>query len=146
MQLVEASVVPPDRFIDYLRSLEAIATGERTGERTKAVMFGHAGDANAHVNPPVDVRAPDWRERVRKIPEATATLVADLGRTLSGELGDGRIRAPFLDRVWKPRLPEASREVNRTLDPTGLFNPGVIVPLPGRDPLDGLGPWRRDAP
>ncbi|MCG6957795.1 MAG: FAD-binding oxidoreductase [Gemmatimonadetes bacterium] len=142
MQFIEDSVVPLDRFIDYLRSLEVILAEERT----KAVIFGHAGDANAHVNPLVDVRAPDWRERVRRILEATATLVAELGGTLSGEHGDGRIRAPFLDRVWKPPLAEAFREVKRTLDPTGLFNPGVIVPLPGQDPLDGLGPWRREAP
>jgi FAD/FMN-containing dehydrogenase len=142
MQFIEDSVVPPDRFIDYLRSLERILEEERT----TAVIFGHAGDANAHVNPLVDVRAPDWREKVRRILEATATLVADLGGTLSGEHGDGRIRAPFLDRVWKTPLAEAFREVKRTLDPTGVFNPGVIVPRRGQDPLEGLGPWRREAP
>jgi FAD/FMN-containing dehydrogenase len=142
MQFIEDSVVPTERFIDYLRSLEDILTEERT----KAVIFGHAGDASAHVNPLVDVRAPEWRGRVRRILEATTTLVAGLGGTLSGEHGDGRIRAPFLDRVWGPALAGAFREVKRTLDPQGVFNPGVIVPLRGQDTLEGLGPWRREVP
>lgn len=141
MQFIEDSVVPPERLVEYLRSLETILKGEETD----AVMFGHAGDGNVHVNPLVDVGRADWRPCVRRILEATVSLVRDLGGTLSGEHGDGRIRAPFLDKVWAPELADAFREVKRTLDPEAVLNPGVIIPLPGQDPLAGLGPWRRDA-
>ena len=65
-------------------------------------------------------------------------LVAGLGGALSGEHGDGRVRAPFVDRIWSPRLVSAFREVKARLDPCGLMNPGVILPLPGQDPLEGL--------
>src|SRR5690606_39084488 len=103
-----------------------------------AVVFGHAGDGNVHVNPLVEVGRPDWRDRVRAVLEATVDLVAELGGTLSGEHGDGRLRAPFLERIWSPPLAGAFRAVQRHLDPTCIFNPGVILPLTGQDPLDGL--------
>jgi FAD/FMN-containing dehydrogenase len=106
-------------------------------------MFGHAGDGNVHVNPLVEVRREGWRERVRRILDATAELVASLGGTLAGEHGDGRIRAPYLDVIWAPALAAAFREVKETLDPRGVLNPGVVVPLPDQDPLDGLSPEPR---
>ena len=133
-QFIEDSVVPVAAVPDYLRGVGEIL--ERTG--TDAVIFGHAGDGNIHVNPLVDIRTLDWRDRVRTILEETVALVAGLGGTLSGEHGDGRVRAPFVDRVWSPRLAAAFREVKTRLDPARLMNPGVIIPLPGQDPLEGL--------
>ena len=138
VQFIEDSVVPLARLPDYLRSLKEILDLEGT----EAVMFGHAGDGNVHVNPLIDVRRRGWRARVRRILEATVDLVAELGGTLSGEHGDGRIRAPFLDRIWGRSLADAFRYVKRSLDPSGILDPGVIVPLPGQDPLEGLAPHR----
>jgi FAD/FMN-containing dehydrogenase len=138
MQFIEDSAVPPARLPEYLRSVQEILDLEGT----EAVMFGHAGDGNVHVNPLIDVRRRGWRARVRRILEATVDLVADLGGTLSGEHGDGRIRAPFLDRIWGRSLADAFRHTKRSLDPSGILNPGVIVPLPGQDPLGGLAPHR----
>ncbi len=136
MQFIEDSVVPPRRLPDYLRSLRDILAEEETD----AVLFGHAGDANVHVNPLIDVGRPDWRARVGRILERTADLVADLGGTLSGEHGDGRIRGAFHERVWGSELAAAFRAVKAQLDPSGIMNPGVVVPLPGQDPLEGLSP------
>ena len=135
-QFIEDSVVPVGAVPDYLRGLDDIL--ERAA--TEAVVFGHAGDGNIHVNPLVDVRTPGWRDRVRTILEETVALVAGLGGTLSGEHGDGRVRAPFLDRIWSPELMAAFRDVKARMDPAGLMNPGVILPLPGQDPLAGMWP------
>ena len=118
----------------YLQGVSDIL--EKAG--TEAVVFGHAGDGNVHVNPLMDVRTPDRRARARTILEETVTLVAGLGGTLSGEHGDGRVRAPFVDRIWSPELVSGFREIKGRLDPSGLMNPGVILPLPGQDPLKGL--------
>ena len=141
MQFIEDSVVPPERLEDYLRQLQGILTAQETD----AVVFGHAGDGNVHVNPLVDVRRRDWRDRVRRILYGTADLVRSLGGTLSGEHGDGRIRSPLLDRVWPPSLADAFRTVKGTLDPDGVLNPGVVVPLEGQDPLEGMAPSPKGA-
>lgn len=133
-QFIEDSVVPVESVPAYLRGLdEILARGDMD-----AVVFGHAGDGNIHVNPLVPVGTPGWRDRVRTVLEETVGLVARLGGTLSGEHGDGRLRAPYLDRIWPAPLSAAFRSVKARLDPTGILNPGVIVPLPGQDPLDGL--------
>lgn len=134
MQFIEDSVVPPGRLPDYLRGLERILRDADTD----AVVFGHAGDGNVHVNPLVDVGRPEWRRRVRRILDATAELVAELGGTLSGEHGDGRVRAPYLSAIWPRACVRSFREIKETLDPEGVLNPGVILPAAGQDALAGL--------
>ncbi len=136
MQFIEDCVVPPAHLPDYLRGLDEILSSEETD----AVVFGHAGDGNVHVNPLVDVKRADWRDRVGRILDRTVTLVSGLGGTLTGEHGDGRIRGVFHDRVWGPELSEAFRVVKSSLDPSGVLNPGVVVALPGQDPLEGISP------
>ena len=134
-QFIEDCVVPPARVADYARGVRAILDDAGMD----GVIFGHAGDGNLHVNPLVDVHDPGWRDRVRRVLEATVDLVAGLGGTLSGEHGDGRVRAPLLARVWPAPLVRAFGEVKAALDPAGVLNPGVILPRPGQDPLEGLG-------
>lgn len=133
-QFIEDCVVPVPRLADFVERLGKILDDADTD----AVIFGHAGDGNLHVNPLVDLSRDDWKERVRRVLDRTADLVAGLGGTLSGEHGDGRIRAPLLDRIWPGELVGAFRRVKDGLDPGGILNPGVILPLPGQDPLEGL--------
>ena len=141
MQFIEDSVVPPSRLLDYLEGVEEILAEARTD----AVVFGHAGDGNVHVNPLVDVEEPGWRERVSGILERTVDLVARLGGTLAGEHGDGRVRAPYLDRIWSEEAVRSFRMVKDALDPANLLNPGVILPVEGLEPLSTLygAPERR---
>ena len=135
-QISEDSVVPPDALGAYLSGLEEILRAADTD----AVIFGHAGDANIHVNPLLDVRRSSWRDAARAILMDTVDLVADLGGTLSGEHGDGRLRAPFVERIWGPKLTACFEKTKATLDPAGILNPGVIIPCPNQDPLEGLWP------
>ncbi|MHB1192596.1 MAG: FAD-binding oxidoreductase [Longimicrobiales bacterium] len=139
MQFIEDSVVPDGCLNRYLSGLDGILQDEGTD----AVVFGHAGDGNVHVNPLVDVGRPDWRERVGRILERTVELVASLGGTLSGEHGDGRIRASFHERIFGPDAARAFRAVKTRLDPSGVLNPGVVVSGADHDPLLGLTPRRR---
>jgi FAD/FMN-containing dehydrogenase len=135
-QIIEDSVVPPEALGAYLSGIDEILLSADTD----AVIFGHAGDANVHVNPLLDVRRPSWRNDARTILRETADLVSELGGTLSGEHGDGRLRAPFIEQIWGSKLAECFERTKTTLDPAGTLNPGVIVPRPGQDPLEGLWP------
>jgi FAD/FMN-containing dehydrogenase len=141
-QFIEDSVVPPRNLAAYLDGIAKILSRAAFD----AVVFGHAGDANIHVNPLLDVHSPDWRERALRTMEETVDLVRSLGGTLSGEHGDGRIRAPYLSRIWDPGFVAGFREVKRTLDSRGILNPGVILPRPGQDPFHGFSPRPRSHP
>jgi FAD/FMN-containing dehydrogenase len=139
MQFIEDSVVRVDLLPAYLSGIEVILTEEQTD----AVVFGHTGDGNVHVNPLVDVTHGDWRDKVRRILNRTVDLVVELGGTLSGEHGDGRLRGSFHLRIFGEPVADAFRHVKETLDPRGILNPGAVVPLPGQDPLEGITPLRR---
>lgn len=141
-QFIEDSVVPPARLGDYVVGVERIL--DRAG--FDAVIFGHAGDGNVHVNPLIDVGSPDWRPRVRQVLDDTSELVAELGGTLTGEHGDGRVRAPWLERVWGSEWAGLFHQVKDLFDPDRVLNPGVIIPEPGQDPLADLVPRQRSWP
>ena len=134
MQFIEDGVVPVDQLAAYVRGLRAILGRYEI----PAVIFGHAGDANLHVNPLIDVRAPGWTRILEEVLHAVAGLVAELGGTLAGEHGDGRLRAPFLETIWGADMVDLFRQVKIAFDPQGILNPGVILPLPGQRPFDHL--------
>ena len=85
-------------------------------------------------------------EGVRKfeaIAQDVADLVLEFGGALSGEHGDGLVRSPFMRQMFGPALYEAFREIKRTFDPLGIFNPGKIV---DRAAADGEPALRRGLP
>ncbi|GAC1492754.1 MAG: hypothetical protein NVS1B5_17900 [Gemmatimonadaceae bacterium] len=128
MQFIEDGAVPLPKLPDYVQGVrKALAEREVNG-----VIFGHAGDAHVHVNPLIDVRQSDWRDKVSGLLEDVVALTARLGGTLTGEHGDGRIRTPLLDRVWHKDAIRSFSLVKKAFDPANIFNPGVKVPLPGQ--------------
>jgi FAD/FMN-containing dehydrogenase len=127
MQFIEDGCVPPDRFPDYVRGVRrALDAFDMPG-----VIFGHAGDAHAHVNPLVDVTRHGWRDRVHGILDRVCELTASLGGTLAGEHGDGRLRAPLLDQVWGLEARAAFAHVKEAADPSGVLNPGCKIARDG---------------
>jgi hypothetical protein len=102
------------------------------------VIFGHAGDSHAHVNALVDVRRPDWRACVERILDGVTSLAANLGGTLAGEHGDGRLRTPLMGRVWSSEVLDRFRDVKDAFDPLGILNPGVKVALPAERALGAI--------
>jgi len=133
MQFIEDCAVPPSALPAYVRGVRRILADNDT----RGVIFGHAGDAHVHVNPLVDVRRSDWRDRVARILDAVTDLTASLGGTLTGEHGDGRLRTPLMPRVWSTEALRRFGEVKRAFDPAGILNPGVKVPVAGESPLGG---------
>lgn len=134
MQFIEDGAVPPRALPEYVRGVRGIL--EHHG--FTGVIFGHAGDANVHVNPLVNVTTPDWRARVTAALDEVVTLTSVLGGTLAGEHGDGRLRTPFMDRVWDNDAIVLFELVKRCFDPRTILNPGVKVALPGQQALGDI--------
>lgn len=140
LQIVEDGCVPVERLGEYVAGVEAAAA--ETG--VPVVMFGHAGDGHLHANALVDTTDPELEARLARLYEAVSALVLSLGGTPSGEHGDGRLRAPVVERLYGAEIVALFRAVKAAFDPDGIFNPGVIVSA--QDPLDGLKVGPRAAP
>ena len=123
MQFIADCAVPPNALPAYVRGVRRILAANDT----RVVIFGHAGDAHVHVNPLVDVRRSDWRDRVQRILDDVTGLAASLGGTLTGEHGDGRLRTPLMPRVWTDEARQRFGDVKSAFDPAGILNPGVKV-------------------
>jgi FAD/FMN-containing dehydrogenase len=132
MQFIEDAAVPPDALAAYIRGVRAALDRAET----KGVIFGHAGDAHVHVNPLLDVSRGDWRQRLERVLLEVTDLVSELGGTITGEHGDGRLRTPLLDRVWSREELERFAAVKAAFDPGNILNPGVKVPLAGQKAVD----------
>lgn len=134
MQFIEDSCVPSVHYPAYVRGVRAaLDRQEMVG-----VIFGHAGDAHAHVNPLVDVTRAGWRDRVRAILDEVCALTAQFGGTLAGEHGDGRLRAPLLSRVWNDEARAAFANIKAAGDPAGVLNIGCKIALAGDQAIGEL--------
>ena len=131
MQFIEDGAVPPNRLAEYVRGVRAALHSRGV----RGVIFGHAGDAHVHVNPLIDVSRSDWRENVEGLLEDVVTLTGRLSGTLSGEHGDGRLRAPLLAETWPNEEVELFESVKSAFDPERVLNPGVKIPLAGQRPI-----------
>jgi FAD/FMN-containing dehydrogenase len=134
LQLVEDGCVPLDRLGEYIRLLrEAAARRE-----IPIVLFGHAGDGHVHANLLPDVTASGWEHDVAALYEEVSAGVLALGGTPAGEHGDGRLRAPLVERLYGSAVMALFRGVKEAFDPLSILNPGVILPARGEGPVDHL--------
>jgi FAD/FMN-containing dehydrogenase len=87
----------------------------------QTIVFGHIGAGNVHVN--VLGPAPDDE----RVDEAVLRLAASHGGTISAEHGIGRAKTRWLLLSRSAAEITAMRAVKSALDPSGVFNPGVLL-------------------
>ena len=101
-----------------------------TGHGTTAGIYAHASVGCLHVRPVINMKTEEGVRKFEAIAQDVADLVLEFGGALSGEHGDGLVRSPFMRQMFGAALYEAFREIKRTFDPLGIFNPGKIVDAP----------------
>ena len=94
------------------------------------VHYAHAGDGELHLRPILNMKTQEGNDQFRIIAQEIATLVKKYRGSLSGEHGDGRLRAEFLRFMIGDKNYELVKEIKATWDPHHLFNPGKIVDAP----------------
>jgi FAD/FMN-containing dehydrogenase len=133
LQVIEDGCVPVSRLGDYIAAIRRAASARGL----TAVIFGHAGDGNVHVNLLPELARPGWERDVAALLEEVTEAVIRLGGVPSGEHGDGRLRAGFLERVYGAEIVSLFRHVKTSFDPLGIMNPGIILPS-GEPPISRL--------
>lgn len=126
MQVIEDTAVLPELFPDYLE--EAVGVLEKHG--LSCAYYAHIATGELHLSPLLDLKDPDDIKTFRGLAEDIAKLVKKYRGSLSGEHGDGRLRGEFIPLMLGPHNYALLKELKKTWDPYGLFNPGKITDTP----------------
>jgi FAD/FMN-containing dehydrogenase len=116
--------VPLARIAAFRAELDSVIAKADAG----AIVFGHIGVGNLHVN--VLGPAPDDDS----VDDAVLRLAAEHGGTISAEHGIGRAKAAVLHLSRSAAEIAAMRAVKSAFDPVGTLNPGVLFLPPGGRP------------
>ncbi len=95
--------------------------------KTECVFYAHASVGELHLRPVIDTTTEAGVETMKLMAEEIAILVRKYRGSLSGEHGDGRARAPYIEKVLGKEMIPILRQVKEIWDPNYLFNPGKIV-------------------
>lgn len=121
--LIDDGVVPVDRFGEYLKGVYDLFTKYNL----QVAVWGHAGDANLHVQPVLDLAQVGDRQKAFKIMDEYYQMVIGMGGTTSGEHNDGRLRAPYLPKLYGQEMYNLFVRVKQIFDPYGTLNSGVKI-------------------
>ena len=122
MNFIDDTAVPAERLGDYVNGLRAMFQKHRT----RFAIFGHAGNGNVHVMPLLDPHDGTFQSRMAAMAEDAFELTWSLGGTITGEHGDGILRAPYLERQY-PKAYAVMAQVKHAMDPAGILNPGNVI-------------------
>ncbi len=123
LPIIEDGVVPVDRFKEYIDAVYELFS--KNG--LQAAVWGHAGDANLHVQPFLDLGQLGDRQKIFKLLDEYYAMVIKLGGSTSGEHNDGRLRGPYLEKLYGIEVYDLFRKVKEIFDPYSTLNSGVKI-------------------
>jgi FAD/FMN-containing dehydrogenase/Fe-S oxidoreductase len=120
---IEDTAVDIEDLANYIDEFDKMMEGY--GQ--EPVHYAHAGAGEIHLRPILDLKKKADQEEFYKISLDVAKLVKKYNGSLSGEHGDGRVRAPFIPLMVGEENYQLFRRIKYTWDPDSIFNPGKIV-------------------
>lgn len=127
--VIEDTAVHIDDLATYIEEFTAMM--KRHGQ--DAVYYAHAGAGEIHLRPILDLKKSEDVALFKEIAWDTARLVKKYKGSLSGEHGDGRVRASFIPFMLGEHNYQLLKQVKHTWDPQQVFNAGKITDAP---PID----------
>lgn len=121
LPIIEDGIVPVERFREYVEGVYQLFDRYHL----QAAVWGHAGDGNLHMQPLLDLSQVGDRQKTFRLIDEYYNLVISLGGSTSGEHGDGRLRAPYLQKLYGPEMYALFQKIKQIFDPYGTLNPGV---------------------
>ncbi|HMQ01776.1 MAG TPA: FAD-binding oxidoreductase [Candidatus Doudnabacteria bacterium] len=117
---IEDITVHPDQLPKFMPELNAII---KRYPDFVSTLAGHAGDANFHIIPLIDLSTEQHREQIIQMSNEVFALVKKYDGTITGEHNDGLVRGPYLSEMFGPEVFALFKQVKQIFDPNNLFNP-----------------------
>lgn len=122
--LLDDVAVPRSRIVEFIVAVEEISS--RLG--LTIGVFGHAGDGNLHPTVIFDDADADSRAATLRAFDEMTRKALELGGTITGEHGVGRLKRDWLARELDPVAATVHGTIKSALDPRGILNPGAVMP------------------
>lgn len=90
-------------------------------------VIAHAGDGNAHPLIVYDPADEDMTARAQTVFGKIMDLAIELGGTITGEHGVGRLKKAWLPDQVGPDVMALTERIKAALDPNAILNPGVVI-------------------
>ncbi|MCR8668176.1 FAD-binding protein [Aestuariibaculum sp. M13] len=118
----DTAVALPD-LANYISEFTALMKGYNQ----EAIYYAHAGAGELHLRPILNLKTSEDVGLFRKITTDVAHLVKKYGGSMSGEHGDGIVRAEFIPLMIGDINYQILKRIKDAFDPDNIFNPGKIV-------------------
>jgi FAD/FMN-containing dehydrogenase len=123
LPIIEDGVVPLGRMKEFLEGTYALLKKYKL----EIAVWGHAGDANLHLQPFMDLSKASDRNKVIKLADEFHRMVISLGGSTCAEHNDGLSRAPYLKELYGEAVYDLFVEVKKIFDPHNIMNPGKKI-------------------
>lgn len=123
LPIIEDGVVPADKLTDFLDKVYQLFEKYNLD----IAIWGHAGNANFHMQPFLDLDDTKDRQTVFKLMDEFYQMVISMGGSTCGEHNDGRLRAPYLRDLYGDDVYALFQQVKEIFDPYMTLNPGVKI-------------------
>lgn len=137
---IEDTAVAVEDLGPYISEFTALM--EQYGQ--EAVYYAHAGAGELHLRPILNLKKEEDVVLFRKITKDVAVLVKKYGGSFSGEHGDGRVRAEFIEFMLGGKNYQLLQRIKHIFDPLNVFNPGKIIDAPPMDQDLRYNPGRKE--
>ncbi len=124
--MIQDAVVPRSRLPEVLAETYRISAKYNL---MLANVF-HAGDGNLHPLICFDLRRGADLEKVRQAGREIMETCVRAGGSITGEHGVGLDKSTYLPLIFSEDDMDAMLRVRAAFDPSGLCNPGKILPMP----------------
>jgi FAD/FMN-containing dehydrogenase/Fe-S oxidoreductase len=120
---IEDTAVALEDLDNYITEFTALMSSYNQ----KAVYYAHAGAGELHLRPILNLKQSEDVVLFRKITTDVAKLVKSYQGSMSGEHGDGIVRAEFIPMMIGEANYHILKRIKSAFDPKNIFNPGKIV-------------------
>lgn len=121
LPVVNDAIVPQENFMELIKGIYTMC---KNYNLTPA-LWGQAADANVSFYPFLDVGQLGDRQKIFRLMDEYYNLVIELGGSISAEEGDGRLRTPYLEKMYGPDVYQLFGKIKQVFDPYNILNPGV---------------------
>ena len=121
--LIDDGIVP----VNKLATLMSFIYSQFSKEHLQMALWGHVGDGNLHIQPYLNLGQVGDRQKAFRMLEDYQRQVRELGGSTTAQYNEGRLRGPFMEKLFTTEVYSLFQKTKQIFDPYGTLNPGVKI-------------------